>query len=370
MKSAARDIPSLTGLRGVAAVWVMAFNICKVAAADGATWPEHAGVLNFGWTGVDLFFVLSGFILTWTHGAAFARPKADTLARFAFGRVMRVYPLSLLVLGLIVVMVWADPSFAAWYRAQDPDNLSPSALARTALLATRWVTGAGGDWNEPTWSLSAEMIGYGAFPLLAFFLARCTGKTAVAVAAAGLATLVAFELLTGLAGSNPIDRISALMRMACGFVAGAGACRLRQTLGPNGSAADLGALASCLGLGLAFYFGLGGLAAPAGFALLILCLSFRTGALDALLSSQPAVFLGRISFPLYLIHLMPLLWLSSHVRIGGLGAANTVILLGGYIAFCLGSASFLHFAVERPLHAWARPGLPSRRTRTCMAQPD
>ena len=352
-----RDIPSLTGLRGVAALWVLGFHVCKIAGASGAVWASHGGVLTFGWTGVDLFFVLSGFILMWVHGAEFRQPTGAALGRFTISRVLRVYPLSFVVLALIAVLAAVDPAFVAWSRAQDPANFSAGALIRTALLATRW-TNAPGDWNEPTWSLSAEIVGYLAFPFLASVLMRGRVAPAVAIAAASLATLAAFELMTGLVGSNPIDQIPALMRMGCGFIAGMAGCRVRLLLGPHGMrSSGAGALLACLGLGVALQFKAGSLLAPTAFVLLIFCLSFgQDGALNRTLSSRPALFLGRISFPLYLLHLTPLLWLTSHIRLANLDPVETAVLLFGYVAFCLGLASFLHHAVERPLHVWAKRG--------------
>ncbi len=314
-----RDIPSLTGLRGVAALWVMAFHIGKVAGDAHAPWAAHMGLLGFGWTGVDLFFVLSGFILMWVHGADFTRPTTTALRRFAAGRIARVYPLSLAVLLLIALLAWGDPGFVAWYKAQNSDNFSIQAFVRTSFLSTRWITGGGGDWNEPTWSLSAEVVGYTAFPVLAWRLTRCSPKVAAAVGVLALAVLAVFEVLTGLAGTNPIDQIPALMRMGCGFIAGMAICRVREAMGDRAPAwAGAGALGAVLAIGLACQVKSGVLLAPAGFALLIFSLSFRRGALSELLSSKTALILGRISFPLYLVHLMPLLWLASHVSIGGL----------------------------------------------------
>jgi peptidoglycan/LPS O-acetylase OafA/YrhL len=364
-----RDIPSLTGLRGVAALWVMAFHVGKVADEAHAPWAAHLGLLGFGWTGVDLFFVLSGFILMWVHGADFRRPTKAALGRFVAARIVRVYPLSLAVLLLILLLAWADPSFVAWYKAQNADNFTLQAFARTACLATRWIAGGGGDWNEPTWSLSAEVVGYGAFPLLAWAMTRASPKVAAAVGVLSLATLAAFEILTGLAGTNAIDQIPALMRMGCGFIAGMAVCRARGAVGDRAPAwAASGSLGALLAIRLVCQARLGVLLAPAGFALLIFCLSFQLGALNGLLSSRIALFLGRISFPLYLIHLMPLLWLASHVRIGALPPLGTVAVISGYLAFCMMGAVLLHLLVERPLHRWARRGFPLSAARRVLAQ--
>jgi peptidoglycan/LPS O-acetylase OafA/YrhL len=144
----------------VAAVWVLLFHVCDVAKIIGAGWIAKVGVLTAGWVGVDLFFVLSGFVLMWSHGSDFAQLTSAEVNRFAVARVLRVYPLSLTVLALIAVIVWTDPSFAEWYRSQRAANLSTSSFVRTALLATRWVNGDGGEWNEPVWSLSVELVGY------------------------------------------------------------------------------------------------------------------------------------------------------------------------------------------------------------------
>jgi peptidoglycan/LPS O-acetylase OafA/YrhL len=350
-----RDIPSLTGLRGVAAVWVMLFHVAMAAPLLGAPWIARIAVLPDGWVGVDLFFVLSGFILMWVHGSDFARPTVRVIGRFAAARIVRVYPLSLAVLGLIVLLAWADPAFVAWYRTLDPDNFSMAALLRTALLATRWVGAGGGDWNQPVWSLSAELVGYAAFPVLAWFIVARSAPAAIATAALCLAALALFQIATGTAGINAIDQISVLVRMGCGFTAGMAICRVRQ-LAPERAVrfAAAGAVLVCIAVGVCCLFKSGRLFMPAAFALMIFCLSFRTGGVDRLLASRPAMFLGRISFPLYLVHVTPLLWLVSRYRFAHLGPVAGAGLILAYVAGCLALAALLHRFVERPSHGWIR----------------
>jgi peptidoglycan/LPS O-acetylase OafA/YrhL len=368
-----RDIPSLTGLRGVAAVWVMMFHVSLSAPLIGAPWLSRIGVMPAGWVGVDLFFVLSGFILMWVHGADFARPTAGVIGRFAAARIVRVYPLSLAVLGLIVLLAWADPAFVAWYRTLNPDNFSMAALLRTALLATRWVGAGGGDWNQPVWSLSAELVGYAAFPVLAWFIVARSAPAAIATAAACLTALALFQIATGTAGVNAIDQIPVLVRMGCSFTAGMAVCRVRQ-LAPERAArwAGTATILACIAIGLGCHFKYGRMLAPAGFALLIFCLSFRVGEIDRLLSSRPALFLGRISFPLYLVHVTPLLWLVSRYRLAHLGPVAGAGLILAYIAGCLALAALLHRFVERPSHGWIKRWLTPAsqpRARLSAAEP-
>lgn len=369
-----RAIPSLTGLRGVAAAWVLLFHVWGVAPAVGAGWMANAVIASTGWVGVDLFFVLSGFLLMWTHGADFVRPTAAAINRFAFSRIVRIYPLSLVVLTLIAVIVWADPGFAAWYRSHQPANFSAQAFVRTALLATRWVKGDGGEWNGPVWSLSAELIGYAAFPLLAWLIVGRSQRAAVVIAGICLAALMTFQFCLGAAGKAAIDQTSALARMGCGFTAGMAMCRVRQafdkTTIPHAAEASLAAAALVV---VCCYFDVGFLVEPTAFALLVFFLSFGVGGVDRFLSSRPAMFLGRISFPLYLVHQTPLLWLESHSQGAGIGPVAASGLLLACTALCIAAATALHYLVERPSHRWAqarlRPVLPAPLGRMSPSRP-
>jgi peptidoglycan/LPS O-acetylase OafA/YrhL len=103
---------------------------------------------------------------------------------------------------------------------------------------------------------------------------------------------------------------------------------------------------------------------PFSYATLILALAFRRGPIDRALSAPFVQFLGRISFPLYLLHVMPLLWLDYRLQSGHATAAVSIAAMLLYVALTVGLAALLHVAVERPSHRWgrrwARPGLQER----------
>lgn len=153
-RPAARRLPSLTGLRAAAALLVFAVHAYSmIPLAD----PGHTRVARLiadgGDLGVSFFFVLSGFVLTWS-----ARPGLRTL-RFWRARIARIYPAHLVALALAVGGLALT------------DRIPPAIdelLVSTALLVQAWDTR---DYvylaiNPVAWSLSCEIAFYLAFPLL------------------------------------------------------------------------------------------------------------------------------------------------------------------------------------------------------------
>ena len=123
-------LPSLTGLRGVAALWVLGHHISYFGKSFAL--PKDIPILSVGWVGVDVFFALSGFILMLVHGDEFRTISLPRVIDFLRLRFFRVYPLATVVLLAIVVLVAFDPGFAAWYGAAGAKpNLSLEAFLRS-----------------------------------------------------------------------------------------------------------------------------------------------------------------------------------------------------------------------------------------------
>jgi hypothetical protein len=101
-----------------------------------------------------------------------------------------------------------------------------------------------GDWNSPTWSLSAENCRY-ALPALAWALVRTNRfETLCGIALAAFLALLAYEVTTRSVGLNVSDVLSSLMRMGCSFVAGAVLARAR-IVAPRWLSPSAGAPFSC-----------------------------------------------------------------------------------------------------------------------------
>ena len=357
MTAASRaNLPALTGVRGLAALWVLGYHLQFFARAFGVDWLKDPPILRSGWVGVDLFFVLSGFVLMHAHQQDFVRPTFRATGRFAILRVFRVYPLATVVLLLLAALLATDPHFSDWYRkSHDPLDLTWISFVRTLTLSTRWFPPFTGDWNQPTWSLSAEIVGYAAFPLLAMLAARLNnGFVAMLLAIAALALPQLLQPILHAGIGNDIFGF-ALVRMAGGFAAGIVLYRLHR-LTPDryrwlqGWSADLALVALIVALFTPLR-----LTAPLFcFGLLVYGLAGKGGVTQRLLASRPALWLGRISFPLYLIHTMTLFFLYYELAVHNVPIPWRVAVWGAFAPAAMLVAWGLHLVVERPSHEFGR----------------
>jgi peptidoglycan/LPS O-acetylase OafA/YrhL len=138
---------SLTGLRFYAALVVVLYHFSRLFQPMEATSP----VVGFGYTGVSFFFILSGFVLAWSH-----RSRGTKVA-FYWRRFARVWPLHALTTALAVPVALLTGSAIMW-----------PALPFVLTLTQAWIPP--GEWryafNGPSWSLACEAFFYLLFPLL------------------------------------------------------------------------------------------------------------------------------------------------------------------------------------------------------------
>jgi peptidoglycan/LPS O-acetylase OafA/YrhL len=165
-------IRQLTGIRLVAAVWVLLYHSQGPLDTIGLmSLPVLPDFIRIGRLGVDLFFALSGFILAHTYLHSLGESlKAKKSIRFWWLRLARIYPVHLVMLfiaGLAIVaqsIVTGEELSRSW--------LTPWDFIKNLLLIQEW----GGDpqrgWNFVAWSLSMEWLAYLMFPLIALVLWR------------------------------------------------------------------------------------------------------------------------------------------------------------------------------------------------------
>jgi peptidoglycan/LPS O-acetylase OafA/YrhL len=162
LRAQAGFIPPLDGLRGIAIILVMLHHFTYYRPASGIE-AHVAGVLYFGWAGVDLFFVLSGFLITGILLDTRGSPRYFTT--FYARRTLRIFPLYYLVLFLGLVVL---PKFPAAHTVvAGPIELPPQwpywlYLTNISIAQRGWVHG----WLDVAWSLAIEEHFYLVWPLV------------------------------------------------------------------------------------------------------------------------------------------------------------------------------------------------------------
>jgi peptidoglycan/LPS O-acetylase OafA/YrhL len=147
------NLPALTGLRGLAALVVVVFHTRRLG---GVEFASFAPVIDHSYIAVDVFFVLSGFILTHVYGSRFTAQWSRTdIAEFWWARIARCYPIHLFML-VLFLRNWRLPG-----------NGLPGLLLNLFMLNV-W----GSAWNPVAWSISAEFHAYALFPFIVGALLR------------------------------------------------------------------------------------------------------------------------------------------------------------------------------------------------------
>ncbi len=374
-----RGIPSLTGIRGIAAVWVYLTHLQPVLAAY-LQQPaiNDSSFLYNGFRGVDLFFVLSGFILMHVHGTDFRSLTYSRLHDFYVLRFFRVYPLNTFVLLALVPIGLAMPDLVRWFRMAHgvpipyhQNDFSLAGFVQSLFLAQAWSVVKLGEWNGPSWTLSAEVFGYALFPLLAYGLIRQRSAVACAVAAVcSLLILIVLLVAFGHADNNPTGSFG-LLRMLFGFFAGMSlACCFRLWAAGAKHAVPI-TFGAVLFIALALTWRAANVTMVLSFAGLIFGLAFQRGPVNALMTTRSAMFMGRISFSFYLIHFIPLkvsLWLLQ-TQFAHADLAFRLLCLVVLVASCVLLAAATHHFLEVPFQRAARHLLHAGSRRGCAREP-
>lgn len=313
-------LPALDGLRGVAILMVLLhhFNILHPA---GAVERAVINLLDLGKHGVDLFFVLSGFLITGILIDTRGRP--GYLVSFFSRRILRIVPLYYLVLTfLLVVWPWilardsaTLPSAMRW-SAESADGAWYYLFGSNILFATREAFGLQG--LDVTWSLAIEEQFYLLWAVLVGFL---RGRALLVACALFVAAGPIFRAMIGFSGGSWLDAYlltpGRLDAMALGGLL-AGLYRApeivsRERLRGLAAWVAAGSASGLLLLQLGHW--LNGFTAPgvilgltlvAGLAAGGLVLSVEAPAASRwgrIITNRTLRFFGRYSFGIYLLHM-------------------------------------------------------------------
>lgn len=291
-------ILSLTGVRALAAAWV-------VAGHFRDTWLHLCPRLGFldpllqaGSLGVDLFFGLSGFILAHNYLEQFAGVSPRPYGRFLGMRLARLYPVHLFTLLILAFGVFLGRM--AHFQFNDPERLQFPEFVQNLLLVHSWRWTISPSWNGPAWSISAEWFAYLLFPFLSLAVVRVKSNR---VAMVGVAIPLAVLLVSTIGGTSP-----PLIRIACEFTAGVFLYRLHQRKWAshvNWSHVALGLMAAVVVLIYAIYY-LQDVqrhhpVAPL-MVLFVFALARARNGIGRLLALPLVVFMGEASYSMYMTH--------------------------------------------------------------------
>ncbi|WP_446744643.1 acyltransferase family protein [Silvibacterium acidisoli] len=296
-------LPALTGIRFVAAIQVVLFHFGAGFAGRHNAPVLLTNALANGWTAVTLFFILSGFILSYTYCGQIEEPGGKT--RFWEARFARIYP----VYFLSLILCW-------------PFNSHPGPGLSIAVftMVQNWNpfhVEYGGAWNMPAWTLSTEAFFYLLFPFVLPLLEKCSVRALRFVAAATLLLIVFGHTMTH--AIDPLTRVTGLPLPVFRFpefLAGMtlGLIFLRS---PRPSPRPWLSLAAILSLLVILCFVKGSwlslMAIP--LAVLIYELAAGNSLLARFLGSRPLTLLGGASYAIYLLQEPVRSWL--HVAVTG-----------------------------------------------------
>ena len=351
-------IPSLTGVRATAALWVVLHHLRlgPLRLLDVPAVVDRA--CRLGYLGVDLFGFLSGFVIAHNYAERLARDRRTGLAPYLWARGVRIAPLHWLVLALLVAAVAFVPGFPA--RPAERPLYRASELPLQALLLHGWSLGNGFAWNLPSWTVSSEWLCYLVFPLVAPLVARerDAARAALLAALAFVATALALRAL-GHPDWNAAMQ-GGVVRIAGEFAAG---CLLQRAFAAGfARGAAWGAIA--LGAVVAAALAVAAdqpTALVACLGVLVLALAQQQGVVARAFSTRTMVALGDASYAVYITHWLSLgllaLWLPPALATPRTSSAGA-ISLGVHLAAIFGFALVLHHVFENPvrrrLRRWFR----------------
>lgn len=357
---------ALDSWRGIAALMVALFHL------DLYDPHSHLHALPFlrnSYLFVDFFFVLSGFVIA----ASYQQRLLDGfgVGRFLWLRLGRLYPLHFVMLlasvGLKLLLILI-PSLALSGQTvpfsapqEEPDTIVANLLLIHSLHVYDFLT-----WNPQSWSISTEFYTYVLFVTCLVAL-RKNGWIALLMA------MVAGPVLIAMLSERNMDTTYSwgIIRCAYGFAAGVVSWNLYRKYGDrlrkwlSGNIPELFAVALAVG-----FISMSGttalsVAAPYVFGLMVLVFAFETGAGSAFLQWRPLVFLGTISYSVYMTHVFIMrrmfdvgrgldnLWRTDFETHGASQWHADLVYLG-CLALIIAASYFTYRWIERPAREWVR----------------
>ncbi len=357
------EVRSLTGLRGIAAMFVVIHHYLIPIRLTSPSWV----LIGHGYLAVDLFFSLSGFVMAMNYASMFrGRLSILSFKIFIARRLARIYPLYLFTLSIAALLV-------ANKLLEFRDKSFTEVFWTNVTLIQNW--GTWGSMNPPSWSISAEFFVYLLFPLLIPFVMFRGRTTRLLLAFSCIGLIISggfYSALMAHAGftlnffTGPLSLLRCVSEFTLGLIAYQYAST-RQGKHWLGSEFVTAILSFVIITGLMVRDTDALLALT--FPLLIVALDGHKTLLSRILESYPVHYLGLLSFSIYLSHWLfnPLLgYLDQLARHHGASHSHALAMaavLPIVLVWSIGSYHYVEIPGRKLLRSLLERGAPQPSSR-------
>lgn len=385
------EIRALTGLRGILALWVFLLHIMLLLTLGLKLEPFNilgSTFTKIAWSGyiaVDMFFLLSGFIIYHVYGHKMTASSLREKYNFLVARFARIYPVHLAMLLFVMLLVWGlklplnGPCFPP-LADHNCNSFSIHALISNLTLTQAWDWFPQNTWNPNSWSISSEWFAYLLFILLVPILFRLPNKYAnilycylcialmLLITSLSTQATIFYSSFTGLidasksaasleylkATNNKLALEFGLLRIFFEFIAG---CFLYKFYLSVKNVKQGWHLTGFCSMGLLFLFIMTNQNLWGYFALpsIILWLANSKPLSSRFLESGMMQWYGRISYSFYMTHVF-----FMKLLVGGLtknqiltpellnNSLSIIALIAGLFMFCIIIATIFYYIIENP----------------------
>ncbi|MDJ0641496.1 MAG: acyltransferase [Erythrobacter sp.] len=355
---------ALDSLRGIAALAIAYFHLNGDGLLLGSAFHSRLAIA------VDFFFVLSGFVIFASYHERLA--QGFSIARFMLLRIGRLWPLHVAILLAFVALEFV-PRVLGDESASFTGRRSLESLPANLLLLQTYIHPEGMTWNGPSWSISVEL---GLYLLAALLLSRMPRIAPFVFAALAVAAGIALMSVDWNDHPEFAFGATSVLRGIGGFGFGVSAAWLWLRL-PSADTwqrrAPILEIATVLVALAVIMWPMGLISNHVAFALLVFVFAFDAGPLSRALSLRGFVWIGLISYSIYLVH--PLVYrltfpafrvietqtgiaLTATEANGQLAIAPTGLaaeaVAAMFLAIVLAAAHIAYLLVERPTRDWSR----------------
>jgi peptidoglycan/LPS O-acetylase OafA/YrhL len=357
-----KQIHALTGIRGIAALWVVVLHGANYTSVATLLPQWLSSVITKGWLGVDLFFILSGFVIAYVHQKDFYNLNVGSIYNFLKLRLARIYPAHLVATLILLPIVIGAGIFSF---VNLPENIYTNydlkRLFFSLTLTNGWGFSNSNGWNFPSWSVASEWFAYLLFPLIAWVLNKIKSiKKFITIIIIIILSMHLIAITMNDASQYMPKAQWMLLRVTSEFIVGCCLFNIcnnvpKKLCSDKVSFSIVGLIFLLCVLRLpAFFDGLFIIL----FSFLILNLSQSKGIISRLLSSKIMLYLGHISYSIYLTHFTVLIVFNQIMKrihfIEQPSIGYLLVFYMGYITLSIIAGHMLFSLVENPSRKYLR----------------